>query len=678
MSLEEERNKYIFIKEKLSKYRQSLEEEGKKIRAIKDLDLAVTLDDLNERRKYQFDKNKLRPYFAKIVFEKEGDLKPTTAYIGRIGFAGLDNEDIIIDWRAPISDLYYNSKLGKASFKVGKEEIDGELKLKRQINFEDGQITSVYDLDNSISSDEFLQPYLSSSADNRLKNIIATIQKEQDDIIRMPFGDNLIIQGVAGSGKTTVALHRLSYLIYNNKTQIKPDCYMVISPNSIFKSYISALLEELDADQVNSLSMDDILSLILENKCKLLKKHEQFEYLCKENINSDYLTFKGSNEFQNVIDKFCKFYEKEMFYKDFNLLNIKILDKEFVFSRYIQSKRNNIEDQAKVWADNLDRYVKNNDEIDKYLKNLSNQNLLTFKDKISIERTLEKGIKSLVYKFYKKKTLLEIYKKFINEIEKYTDFKDVKILKRETLKNLKQNIITYDDIGAILYIATKIYSSLGFEEIRQVMIDEAQDFSYLTFKSLRDIFKNANFSIFGDLAQGIYSYQSIKSWQEIIPLFDNLSYLELNKSYRTTIEITEEANKLLSALGLHSAENVLRHGDPVQIRLTKDIKNAIEDEIVEFKKSNFVSCAVICKDQLELEKAYDVLKDNVSVYNENDAEFDNNSVCLLTIEASKGLEFDFVIIYDFNSFKENELDFKRFYVAKTRALHKLIINQIEK
>ena len=159
MSLKEEQEKYLKIKEKLDLYRESLEEEGIKLRRIPDHDLAVTLYNLNERRKYQYDKNKTRPYFAKIMFTKDGDKNATTAYIGRIGFASLDDEDIIIDWRAPISDLYYNSKLGKASFKIGKEEVSGELSLKRQINFDDGQITQVYDLDNSISSDEFLQPY---------------------------------------------------------------------------------------------------------------------------------------------------------------------------------------------------------------------------------------------------------------------------------------------------------------------------------------------------------------------------------------------------------------------------------------------------------------------------------------------------------------------------------------
>ena len=677
MSLEEEREKYILIKEDLLNYRKSLDQETKIIRALSDHDLAVALDDLNERRKYQFDKNKSRPYFAKIVFKKEGEDKTTTAYIGRIGFASLNNEDIIIDWRAPISDLYYNSKLGKASFKIDKEEIKGELELKRQINFEDGQITSVYDLDNSISSDEFLQPYLSASADNRLKNIIATIQKEQDDIIRMPFNDNLIIQGVAGSGKTTVALHRLSYLIYNNRSFIKPYNYMVISPNSIFKSYISSLLEELDADQVNSLSLDDLLEHVLQSNFKILKKHEQYEYLCNKKIKFDYLKFKGSLDFQKAIDKFLVSYAKEMFCKDFNILNVKIFDKEFIYKKFKECDRESLEEQANILAGTLDSYAKDNDQIEDYLRNLYNKDLLSFQDKITIERTLQKGIKSLIYKFYKKRPLLEIYKKFINEVEKYTEFNDFKILKGETLKNLKSNIISYDDIGAILYIATKIRPLTDFLEIKQIVIDEAQDFSYLTFKALKDIFKYANFSIFGDLAQGIYSYQSIKNWNEIIPLFNNLSYLELNKSYRTTIEITQEANKILNKLGLHNAENVLRHGEPVQIRISKNIKKTIEAEIEEFKKSNFISCAIICKDQEELKCAYELLKDNVSIYNESDNEFNMNSVCLLTVESAKGLEFDFVIIYDFSSYAENELDFKRFYVAKTRALHKLILNQIE-
>ena len=676
MSLKEEQEKYLKIKEKLDLYRESLEEEGIKLRRIPDHDLAVTLYNLNERRKYQYDKNKTRPYFAKIMFTKDGDKNATTAYIGRIGFASLDDEDIIIDWRAPISDLYYNSKLGKASFKIGKEEVSGELSLKRQINFDDGQITQVYDLDNSISSDEFLQPYLSSSADNRLKNIIATIQKEQDDIIRMPFGDNLIIQGVAGSGKTTVALHRLSYLIYNNKDYYKPDSYIVISPNAIFKSYISTLLEELDADQVESTNMEEIIENILKNDIKLLSKHEKYYKLIDNGIKADYLKFKGSKEFASLIEKFLENYAKEMFYKDFVIKGACVLSKEFVYKTFLESKRETLEDQIQIWAGKLDSYVKNNDKLEDYLRDLSREGKLSFNDKIFIERTLERSIKGLLLKFYKKRNILEIYKKFISSIDKLTDYKDKNILKKSTLADLNKNIIAYDDIGAILYLASRISSDFTQTHLRQVIIDEAQDFSYLTFLALKRIYQNAYFSIFGDIAQGIYSYQSIDSWQEIIPLFENVSYLELNKSYRTTIEITESANKILKGLGFNSASNVLRHGYPVEERLTENIEEAIKKEIDDFKSLNFVSSAVICKDEKELKKAREILKDLVKSYSENDTDIDNNYTSLLTLEASKGLEFDYVIIYDKNSYSSSPLDQRRFYVACTRALHKLVINRI--
>ncbi len=246
MIIKEEQEKYKRIKSDLVEYRKSLDEAKTAISKFSDNETALTMTTIYDRMIYLYEKNKHRPYFAKIVFQKDGEKEKTFAYIGRIGFANLNQDDIIIDWRAPISELYYNSKPGRAEYFVDGEKISGTLDTKRQISFENGEIVQVYDLDGSISSDEFLQPYLSDESNQRLKNIVATIQEEQDKIIRFPLNKNIIVQGVAGSGKTTVALHRLSYLIYNNSKTIKPKNYYIISPSAVFKSYITGLLEDLE------------------------------------------------------------------------------------------------------------------------------------------------------------------------------------------------------------------------------------------------------------------------------------------------------------------------------------------------------------------------------------------------------------------------------------------------
>ncbi len=673
MIIDEERKKYCEIKDKLVSYRQHLEDEKELIDKVKDNDIQYMLQEINARQIYQYEKNKLRPYFAKIIFCKDDQIEPEIVYIGRIGFANLD-DDIIIDWRAPISDLYYNSRLGSASYKTEENfVISGELTLKRQINFENGEIISVYDLDNSISGDEFLQPYLNASADNRLKNIIATIQEEQDKIIRMPLGDNLIVQGVAGSGKTTVALHRLSYLIYNNRKSIKPDKYFIISPNMIFKSYISSLLEELDADQVNSSSMEDIINVFINKEYRILNKHEMHDILEQKGENDDFLRFKGSEEFVQVIDKFIEDYEKEFSCQDFLVKGIKILDKSVLYDKYIHNKKSTIENSVFVWANAMDSFVKDNEEIEEHIKNLYVTDKISFNQKIEIERELQKSIKGKIFKFYKKKSLMELYKKCINQIERYTDYKYSKILKKYTLDNLNKNIISYDDIGALIYLYTKVFNQNEFEDIKLVAIDEAQDLSFLTFKALKELFKQANFSIFGDMAQGIYGYQSINKWSEIASIYDSPKFLHLNKSYRTTIEITSFANETLKKMDYQLADNVIRHGEKVRQIETMQVKDMILQEIEQSKKKGFKSCAVICKDKNELYKANELLKGIVKMQEENDSDYDDNQTVLLTLESAKGLEFDFVIIYDSGSYEDNLLDNKRYYVAQTRALHELVI-----
>jgi DNA helicase-2/ATP-dependent DNA helicase PcrA len=270
--------------------------------------------------------------------------------------------------------------------------------------------------------------------------------------------------------------------------------------------------------------------------------------------------------------------------------------------------------------------------------------------------------------------IFKLYKDFIANIEKYSTYENIDILKKQTLINLKSKKLAYDDLASIIYLYGRIFEFPYYSKLKCIFIDEAQDISALMFLGLRKIFKNASFSIFGDIAQGIYSYQAIDDWQDVTDIIGDCELLYLKRSYRTSIEIMAEANKVLLGLGYKLAENVIRHGEGVEY-INKSSKEVLSDQL---KKLNgdYLHTAIICKNDEELELAQKELENlNIMVIDESNLNYDNLQNTMLTVQTAKGLEFDSVIIYNFDSYnKDNANDQKLLYVAETRALHKLIIN----
>lgn len=634
-----------------------------------------------------YNRNQDSPYFARIIFQEDGSDELTDVYIGKIGYVDLKSTKLI-DWRAPIADLYYNSALGRASYQTSmfydlnqgtKMTIEGTLSLKRQIRIDDNKVTEIYDFKDTVSNDDFLKPYLTESADNRLKNIVSTIQQEQNEIIRFPLNRNTIVQGVAGSGKTTVALHRLSFLMYNYKKYIKPKNFMIISPNQVFMSYISNLLIDLDADQAYSYSLENIFKEYTKLiRWNIQSKHEQYEKLENKKVNSEYLRFKSSKEFIDIIDRYLEDLYTKIYYKDLVIDGVKVLDKEKMYEYFQKARLKWMYPTFDAWVGKVVFDMKINTELtDKIEENLKAQDI-PFAKRLNIMKILQRqGLSKYLRKFMPAGlTPMKLYINLLKNIEKYTDFKWCNTLKKETLENLNNMQLSYEDMFPLIYLQYKLEDIREYDEIKHVFIDEAQDNSYFAYYVLRQIFPNAYFSIFGDLAQGLYSYQSIDNWDEIAPLFDGSSQLPLNKSYRTSIEIMEEANDTLLKLGMTKANNVIRHGEQVERRegIPRDV---VLEEIKEMRGKGYKTIAVICKDKNELAKASVLLSDcNLQILDEKNSNYDELQVVLLTVQTAKGLEFDGVIIFDENGYSEKEkLDLRQLYVAKTRALHKLYINK---
>ena len=679
MGLEYERLKYKVLKEMFDNYKAELLAN----REIA-LDMPIETDNgFNVERETLIDDidEKLEilkrhiddPYFAKLIFKDNDDGEEFNGYIGRLSVGELSSKDDskVVDWRAPISDLYYNGRLGDTSYNALGKEYNVNLKLKRQIEIKDNEVKSIYDFEDAVSSDEFLKPFLKKDADNRLKSIVATIQAEQNNIIRLPLFQNCIVQGVAGSGKTTVALHRISYLMYNYKNKIRPEEFLIISPNDIFMSYISSILVDLDADKSNSYSLNKVILNLIGNYI-ILNKHEQYEKLNKQGISTIYLTFKNSKEFKSILDKYIEYLKEKIFKKPLIVNGIEILDKDTVF-KYFGGRENTLMELTEHGSKKLGLALYYEEKLrNQAIRNINFSNLDITK-KENTRRIISSGNYGFVKKSFKiEKDPIKMYIDFINNLDKFTDFDELDILKKYTLQNIKAKKLAFDDLASILYLISKIDVLPYYNNLKCVMIDEAQDLSILMYYALKNIFPKATFAIFGDLQQGIYSYQSIASWEDIKDIIGDTQILYLNKCYRTSIEIMEEANKVLAKLNQAPASNVVRNAGVVEHYKENDI-NTISSLINKFEK-DYSTIAIICKDEKELNEASKKLADlNLSVLDESNLSYGSNSKMLLTVQTAKGLEFDSVIIYNRDNYSDDMLDLRLLYVAETRTLHKLII-----
>lgn len=624
-------------------------------------DSNLKLNNLRELYKYDYDamleekfrleteinsieKAKRNPYFARIDFESKNHFDK--CYIGKKGVSDYDNNVITVDWRAPISSLYYDSNIGECEYKAPEGIIKGNLLLKRQYTIENSKLINFNDVD-TVSNDELLKPYLSVSADNRLKNIVSTIQSEQNKIIRELMGKNLVIQGVAGSGKTTVALHRIAYLVYNNRNLFKPSDYMVIGPNKFFVSYISGILPDLDVNGVTQNTLDELfLNYIKEdfkinNSLDVIKEKDEVAH------------YKVSMDMKKSIDEYFKNL-KLLPDDDFIVEGIKVLDKNFIKTTYDEINKNTF----KSVKARINRLIL---LLEKYInENFSNISKKYIKNEIS-QKTIE------IFK----NNINNYLKKYFDVLNKKPKTIYVEILKKLDFDydNIVKNKINIEDIPSLIYIKYKLSGSSQFDNYKHIVIDEAQDYGEFTFYTLNKLFKNSSFSIYGDLAQSLYSYRSIDNWECLEKIFNNFEILKLNKSYRTTIEIMEEANKINGLLNLDKAIPVIRHGEEVDYTNKKVI-----DLIIELK-SKYKTVAIITKTQNEANDLYEELKDQIDINLINSSNLNYNSnINILPSYLSKGLEFDSVIIVGKEKFKEdNSLDMKLLYVSMTRALHKLII-----
>ncbi|GAA0117322.1 RNA polymerase recycling motor HelD [Clostridium senegalense] len=676
----------------------------------------------------KYEESSVSPYFARIDFkEKRRDTE--SFYIGKFGINdNNNNEEVVIDWRAPIANLYYSGTYGESYYVAPSGVIEGDLKLKRKFLLKDGNLIDAYDegvneiiLKNSMEgeqlTDEFLKVTLEQNVTSKLKDVVATIQNEQNQIIRAYKNKPIIIQGSAGSGKTTVALHRLAYLVYEYDEDVKNEEILVVAPNKIFLDYISEVLPNLGVFNMCQKTFEDVCKESLGYKGKIYTKDEKLALLIenkdkeKEKYIKSVSKLKGSLSFKMLLDKYIRYLEKQ----DIDVEDIKI-DKYVLFSKKEIKRlyaRDMIHLPIKKRKEEIERYFKKKlkDKIQIIKENIEEDYFFKIKDVKSLKIQEEEKRKQIIslyderdlkisklkengtlqlkefFKKWKQKNINEIYKDLCLSKELFNHITNnqipeniVNFIVESSKQNFENKVIDIEDLAHMVYLKLKL-EGLSKKYVH-IIIDEAQDYSYFEMYILNLLSKQNSLTIVGDLGQGIYSYKGINDWQKLIKTVfdDDATYINLTQSYRSTIEIIDFANKVLSHqnLNIKPAKPVLRHGDApkiVEFLDNKDFAQKLNIVCDDLEKNNKESIAIICKtiDECKmLEKEINKLTQyKWTIIGNNSSELKNKKI-IIPSYMTKGLEFDATIIYNCNeeNYNNDEIDKKLLYVNLTRALHK--------
>lgn len=614
-------------------------------------DLEVALASYKSNHMQKLYKVQSKPYFGSITFKENNQNNQDKIYIGITHVEDEENEKYLVhDWRAPICSMFYDYELGKASYLAPEGMITGEITNKRQFTIKDGKLIRVFDNNINID-DELLQEVLTEESNDKMKNIVNTIQQEQNAIIRNITDKNLIVQGIAGSGKTSVALHRIAFLLYKIEN-LSSNNVLIFSPNQVFTEYISNVLPELGEANTMQTTLSDFLSSNLE-EYKTVESFTSFveRYYKYQETNKEWVKYKQSDEIITHINSFAQnILEKAAFENDIITHDFEITKETLNYLLKSRYERLLLKERLDAIAEKMCR------------------------DFYEGKHTKKSVILSLLKKSLNiKLNYKELYKGFFNS-QFFVENTTFNLTEKEIKDAVGKRNIKYEDACIVLYLKG-LFEGFSYRGlIKEVVIDEAQDYSKLEYILIRKIFKKSNFTILGDINQTINPYYKYEKLEELSKIFDNGTiYLELNKTYRSTPEIIEHTNKILN---LKHVSAIRRENQrPVLFRDNiLDLKTALLKDINLLKKEHF-SVAIITKDDSESEKVYELLKNDVkdiNILNSNTKNF-NKKMVIIPSYIAKGLEFDSVIIYTEkeNSYKQDEKYL--YYVACTRAQHQLII-----
>ena len=608
------------------------------------------------------------PYFARIDFKFDDEDEFEKIYIGRSSLRKNSYQEMYVyDWRSPIASVFYRFMTGEAFYDAPCGRVTGELNLKRQYEIKNGTLEYFFDSDVQIV-DEFLRQLLSQNTTAKMKAIVETIQHEQDVVIRDMENDLLMVQGVAGSGKTSIALHRAAYLMYQGlQTKLSANNIMIISPNSIFEQYISNVLPELGEDNVISSVFEDILSELLNGR-KIQSRNDFLENLI---VNSKYkeisrnsIEFKTSSFFREILDQFLidiprQWIEfEDVYYEGKCVVSGQIL-KDKILGR--------TETPLGIKLEQLEDYIL--EQIFGTGKGRGHK-----EEKNLIKQEIQKFIKIDIVELYKILFSNEAY--FYSLLQNSNPSQNIKNIWKYTKENLEADSLYYDDAIAIAYLYLKIYGTNKYKNIKQVVIDEAQDYYPLQYEIFNLLFSNAKFTILGDMKQTLAKKEDISFYEQIQKILNKKksSLIMLDKSFRCTNEILNFSLKFIEQSSQIKSFN--RNGDSPKVYIADNSEIFIDEIVKEIKlcqEKGFQSICLICKTEKNSTYLFNKIKHKLDIQLiKNGSVSDLQGVFILPVYMSKGLEFDTVLICDADSQNYHDEDDKNLlYVACTRALHKL-------
>ena len=586
-----------------------------------------------------------KPYFASIVYKDNEEQEDETIYISTTYVKDENNDNIIYDWRSPICSLFYDFETGPCYFFAPGGKFEGTLKRKRQYKIEDDYLVGVFD--NSLNiDDELLQEVLATSSSDKMKNVVNTIQEEQNKVIRNLEDKNLIVQGIAGSGKTSVALHRIAFLLYRLE-HLNSNNILIFSPNNIFADYISNVLPELGEDNTLQTTFNDYLSFYI-TEYENIETFSDFisRYYTYQETNVDLVKYKQSDEIIEDFDKYIDFYiANSKFVKD-----LRESDKHFV-------TKSDLNELLHYKYDKLPLFERLDEIADKLCYNMYN-------GKMKKKTTFRKLLKECA-NF--SEDLKQIYKHFF-----LSKFCKIKLNHEIVNKFVDVKVLNYEDSLLFAYLKGRLTGFTYEANIKQVVIDEAQDYNRLQYIIISKIFKKASFTILGDIHQNINPYYKHKSLKDLCSIFMDSKYIELLKTYRSSPQIIEYTNKIL---GLKHVNAIRRQNSkPVSLRRNiTDLKKVLLEDIG-MLELDYLKIAIITKDNIIASKIYNILKDDIKItlIDDNTKEVKKDLV-VLPAYLAKGLEFDSVIVYNDPTSRYKREEKHLLYVACTRAQHELYI-----
>jgi len=660
-----------------------------------ELVVGLSLQSALDRRVGSFERAASRPYFARIDvdFDDEDDADgPERIYIGKNGLSGADSEPLVTDWRAPVASLYYDAAPGRASYTAPGGEFGAELMLKRTFEIEDGRLLDFYDTD-VVANDELLIKYLGRNRDAALSDIVATIQREQNAIIREDPWKSIVVQGAAGSGKTTVAMHRLAWITYNYRDRFRESEFYIIGGSNMFLHYITAMLPELDVRDARQMTFSDFLMKLLTDD-----DDRGFESFDPRPARGD-VAQKSSVAFASALSEWLEELRASVFEpNELTLWGVTLLTKDEARSIAENRRGLSFSELADVLAERIEftggnsrkrmeEFIEQQYDADArdIIDDVPDRSFGELTQAVAAKNKRLAGIRSELTRqkrFYRKrlpsKPVPTLYRQFLGWLASRDAAWEQTA--KTSAANVAKNAPDVIDLCMMLMIKHALQPLPSAENVQHLIIDEAQDYAESCYIALKSVLGKCVFTIMGDLAQNISASGGLASWDALLdgPFNDGrTAFFNLKKSYRNTIEISRFAGRVLAHLpaGRYGVEPVIRHGEPPLVKRClseEELAASAAALIKQYLADGLHTVAIVTRTRAEAEIAHSLLPGELGAQLACDADGEySGGVTVFPAGMVKGMEFDAVIVWNADADRYTEADGKLFYVVLTRAMHRL-------